>query len=104
MLFVGNAIAPGGYGWLFPWSHNRFRVGVGVVSKNLAIDLNEYLLRFIEYLQSINKLAKFTIKEKHFGVFPGAGPIKETVANGFYQLAMLQAWDLLFLEKASDMQ
>jgi digeranylgeranylglycerophospholipid reductase len=46
-FYFGNNIAPSGYAWIFPWSKEHARVGVGIVQEDLKKNPLTYLKTFI---------------------------------------------------------
>lgn len=83
VLFIGNRIAPSGYGWFFPWNKNRARIGVGIIRPDS--DANPALLAkaLLEKNRHSTLNNDLRIVAKETGIFPCSGPIKATVANGF---------------------
>ncbi|UCH37942.1 MAG: NAD(P)/FAD-dependent oxidoreductase [Candidatus Bathyarchaeota archaeon] len=83
-LFVGNTFTPSGYGWIFPVSENRARIGIGVPKPKITTSPHIYLEKFIRDKTSslIAPLGKITPIEYHYGFIPDEGPIKKAVYNG----------------------
>lgn len=74
VLFVGEKFAPSGYGWIFPTSDGKVRVGVGIIrpdTNNSPGDLLERFLQSPEARELGLKTGK--LETKHFGVIPSDG-------------------------------
>ncbi len=84
LLVVGDAVAPGGYGWAFPRGDGRVRLGVGVVRPDSGADVEELLAHLVERVPALRETcAGAQPLERHAGVMPafahGAVP---AVADG----------------------
>ncbi len=77
-FYLGGAIAPGGYAWVFPKGEQMANVGIGINGKMVG-DLRpiEYLNRFVN-----SKFPEGKILEVVVGGVAICGPIKETVRDG----------------------
>jgi len=82
VLYVGNKIAPAGYGWLFPWKQNRARIGVGVIRPDSFANPLSYAKNLLQNNQLVG-LKEFEILGREAGAFPSSGPLEKTIANGF---------------------
>lgn len=84
LLVVGDAVAPGGYGWAFPRGDGRVRLGVGVVRPTSDADVEDLLAHLVERTPALrHTCADAQPLERHSGVMPafdhGAVP---AVADG----------------------
>ncbi|HEX7353558.1 MAG TPA: NAD(P)/FAD-dependent oxidoreductase [Mycobacteriales bacterium] len=84
LLVVGDAVAPGGYGWAFPRGSGRVRLGVGVVRPTSDADVEELLANLVERTPALRESCSGAQPlERHSGVMPafdhGAVP---AVADG----------------------
>ena len=79
-LMVGQSYSPSGYAWIFPLSHNKIRIGVGVGKPESAVDPTERLKELIEKKPGpIKNLGKITPIEFHYGLIPNEGLTRKTV-------------------------
>lgn len=83
VLYVGNKIAPAGYGWVFPWKNNRARIGVGIIRPDSFANPLRYAQDLLNNDQLVGLKNDFKILGKEAGVFPSSGPLEKTIANGF---------------------
>jgi digeranylgeranylglycerophospholipid reductase len=82
-LMVGNQYSPAGYAWLFPLSHNRVRIGVGIGRPEANIDPLQLLNKIIEKkLKPVEELGKLQPIEFHFGYIPNQGARESSVFEG----------------------
>jgi len=71
LLVVGDAVAPGGYGWAFPRGDGRVRLGVGVVRPGSDADVEELLTHLVERTPALREsCARAQPLERHAGVMP----------------------------------
>jgi digeranylgeranylglycerophospholipid reductase len=84
LLVVGDAVAPGGYGWAFPRGDGRVRLGVGVVRPDSGADVEELLDHLVERVPSLRATcADAQPLETHSGVMPAfAHAAVAAVADG----------------------
>ena len=83
VLYVGNKIAPSGYGWLFPWKNDRARIGVGIIRPDSFANPLSYAQDLLNNNPLVGLKNDFKILGKEAGVFPSSGPLEKTIANGF---------------------
>jgi len=83
VLLVGSQVAPAGYAWIFPWGHNRVRVGVGIIHGDSTAHPDQYLDRLVE------RSADFGVNlngaqpiEYHYGLIPSSGLAENFTGNG----------------------
>ena len=69
-LVMGNAVAPSGYGWVFPYGGGRVRVGVGVLKPEVDVDPRNYLSRLMALPELRDVLDGAQPVEMHAGLFP----------------------------------
>jgi digeranylgeranylglycerophospholipid reductase len=70
-LFVGTEFAPSGYGWIFPTSEQRVRVGVGVIRPDASASPADLLEQFLRSSCAGRfGLQIGSLVESHFGVIP----------------------------------
>ncbi len=80
LLLVGQVYSPSGYAWIFPVSHNKIRIGVGVGKPESEVDPTERLKELIEKKPGpIKNLGKITPIEFHYGLIPNEGLTRKTV-------------------------
>jgi digeranylgeranylglycerophospholipid reductase len=83
VFWLGDDVAPGGYGWAFPCGQGRVRLGVGVVRPDSDAEprvLLEQLLReFASFCGGAD--AKFGAIEMHSGLMPVLPPTATTLAG-----------------------
>jgi digeranylgeranylglycerophospholipid reductase len=80
-VFFSSKFAPGGYGWVIPWSENEANIGVGIRKSflNTNQNLGMCLKHFIEEHPVASKMIKHSnIIEKIHGLVPIGGPIPVT--------------------------
>ncbi|MGH3745109.1 MAG: NAD(P)/FAD-dependent oxidoreductase [Mycobacteriales bacterium] len=71
LLVVGDAVAPGGYGWAFPRGGGRVRLGVGVVRPDSDADVEDLLAHLVERTPALrDSCAGAQPLERHAGVMP----------------------------------
>ncbi len=79
-LLVGQVYSPSGYAWIFPVSHNKIRIGVGVGKPESEVDPTERLKELLEKKPGpIKNLGKITPIEFHYGLIPNEGLTRKTV-------------------------
>lgn len=79
-LLVGQLYSPSGYAWIFPLSHNKIRIGVGVGKPESVVDPTERLKELLEKKPGpIKNLGKITPIEFHYGLIPNEGLTRKTV-------------------------
>lgn len=77
-FFFGNAIAPGGYLWIFPKGEKLANVGIGIQASQCSSgDPVRLLHRFLE-----NRMPKARILQMIAGGIPTSGPMKTTTSDG----------------------
>jgi len=82
-LIVGNAIAPAGYAWVFPYGNHRVRAGIGVLRPDVPADPMAYLDLLVNgYAPTAAGLAGAVPIELHDGVIPAEGLRAHLVADG----------------------
>jgi digeranylgeranylglycerophospholipid reductase len=69
-LVMGSAVAPSGYGWVFPYRPGRVRVGVGVLRPDVDVDPRDYLERLLALPALGSALEGAQPVEMHAGLFP----------------------------------
>ena len=74
-LIMGSAVAPSGYGWVFPYRPGRVRVGVGVLKPDADVDPRNYLERLMSLPELRAALGDAQPVETHAGLFP-AEPLR----------------------------
>jgi digeranylgeranylglycerophospholipid reductase len=71
VLVVGRQLAPGGYGWVFPWGAHRVRVGIGVIHPDESSDPVGLLESFVACTSTLGvNLTGAQPIEYHFGLIP----------------------------------
>jgi digeranylgeranylglycerophospholipid reductase len=79
-LLVGQMYSPSGYAWIFPLSHNKIRIGVGVGKPESTVDPTERLKELLQKKPGpIKNLGKITPIEFHYGLIPNEGLTRKTV-------------------------
>jgi digeranylgeranylglycerophospholipid reductase len=73
-LVMGTAVAPSGYGWVFPYAPGRVRVGVGVLKPEVDVDPRDYLDRLMALPALAPVLEGAQPLEMHAGLFPAERP------------------------------
>jgi geranylgeranyl reductase family protein len=86
-FYLGDYYAPHGYGWIFPFGKDSFKVGVGVyraadygIKKSDYSDLMEI---FKKFLDKFSQFKNIQIEELHGGTLYITGGIKKYSRNGF---------------------
>lgn len=75
VLFVGNAAAPSGYGWIFPTRRNTVRVGIGVMRPDTTQSPRQLLRDFLDTPLAAHWGFRFgDLVSEHTGAIPAAGP------------------------------
>lgn len=69
-LVMGAAVAPSGYGWVFPYGRGRVRVGVGVLKPEVDVDPRDHLERLMALPALAPVLDGAQPVEIHAGLFP----------------------------------
>lgn len=83
VLIVGKRYAPSGYAWVFPWGHDRVRIGVGVLHADTRSDPKNHLEKLCDEIQVFGiDLAGHQIKEYHYGLIPGHGLARRLAGDG----------------------
>jgi digeranylgeranylglycerophospholipid reductase len=71
LLVVGDAVAPGGYGWAFPRGDGRVRLGVGVIRPDSNADIEDLLAHLVERVPALRDSCRGAQPiEQHAGVMP----------------------------------
>ena len=79
-LVMGSAVAPSGYGWVFPYRPGRVRVGVGVIRPDSDADPRTYLERLVALPELDAVLQGAQPVETHAGLIP-AEPLRSAVVR-----------------------
>jgi digeranylgeranylglycerophospholipid reductase len=79
-LVMGSAVAPSGYGWVFPYREGRVRVGVGVIQPDAAADPRDHLERLMALPELREALAGAQPVEMHAGLIP-AEPLRPALVG-----------------------
>jgi len=79
-LVMGSAVAPSGYGWVFPYGDGRVRVGVGVLKPEVDVDPRDYLERLMALPSLAPLLGGAQPVEMHAGLFPAERPRRVLVS------------------------
>ena len=83
VLLVGQMYSNAGYGWIFPLSKNRARIGVGVGRPESNMDPLQRLHFIMEKkLKPLDKMGKIQPLELHYGFIPNEGLRRSTVSDG----------------------
>jgi digeranylgeranylglycerophospholipid reductase len=69
-LVMGSAVAPSGYGWIFPYGRGRVRVGVGVLRPEVEDDPRDHLERLMALPSLAPLLEGSQPVELHAGLIP----------------------------------
>jgi digeranylgeranylglycerophospholipid reductase len=77
-LVMGSAIAPSGYGWVFPYRPGRVRIGVGVLRPDAAADPRDHLDRLMALPELREVLGAAQPVESHAGLIP-AEPLRPSL-------------------------
>lgn len=79
-LLVGKQYSEAGYGWIFPLSSNRVRIGVGLGRPETRIDPLKKLNFLIKNrIKPLNRLGNIQPLELHIGFIPNEGLRKKTL-------------------------
>ena len=86
-VFLGDNYAPHGYGWIFPFGKNAFKVGIcvfnaedyGIVKK----DYSDLMEDFEKFLGKFTQFKDFQITELHGGSIFVTGGLKKYSRDGF---------------------
>jgi digeranylgeranylglycerophospholipid reductase len=82
IFWLGDDIAPGGYGWAFPCGDGRVRLGVGVVRPNSDAEPRALLERLrTEFVRIIGPSAGSGPIEMHSGLMPVLRPDATTLVG-----------------------
>ena len=79
-LIVGGAVAPSGYGWVFPYRDGRVRIGVGVLRPDADADPRDYLERLLALPELNGLLGTAQPVEVHAGLIP-AEPLRPALVG-----------------------
>ncbi|HEU5035321.1 MAG TPA: NAD(P)/FAD-dependent oxidoreductase [Mycobacteriales bacterium] len=80
VFWLGDDVAPGGYGWAFPCGAGRVRVGVGVVRPDSAAEPRILLDRLLEEFRALAGAATpVGAVELHSGLMPVLSPRAATL-------------------------
>jgi digeranylgeranylglycerophospholipid reductase len=83
VLLVGQMYSNAGYGWIFPLSKNRARIGIGVGRPESNMDPLQRLHFIMEKkLKPLDKMGKIQPLELHYGFIPNEGLRRSTVSDG----------------------
>jgi digeranylgeranylglycerophospholipid reductase len=84
IFWLGDEVAPGGYGWAFPCGHGRVRLGVGLVRPNSDAEPRALLQRLTQEFAPLTGTSHgFGALELHSGLMPVLPPDATTlVGNG----------------------
>ncbi|MFQ5650960.1 MAG: NAD(P)/FAD-dependent oxidoreductase [bacterium] len=83
-LLFGSHIAPKGYGWVFPHTNRRVRVGIGLIRPDTKKSPRHYLETLLAKRTLFSdELARISRLELHTGIIPSEGCVQPTVANHF---------------------
>lgn len=79
-FYIGSALAPGGYIWIFPKGEGKANVGVGLLGSKAG----KFKPRPVDYLNNFveKKFPNASIVEMVFGGVPVSGSIEKTSTNG----------------------
>jgi digeranylgeranylglycerophospholipid reductase len=82
VFWLGDSVAPGGYGWAFPTGEGRVRLGVGVVRPDSDAEPRELLNRLLEVFRSHcgGPAAPVGALELHSGLMPVIAPTATRLA------------------------
>jgi digeranylgeranylglycerophospholipid reductase len=82
IFWLGDSVAPGGYGWAFPTGEGRVRLGVGVVRPDSDAEPRELLNRLLEVFRSYagGPGAAVGALEMHSGLMPVIAPTATQLA------------------------
>lgn len=81
VLAVGEALAPSGYAWAFPYREGRVRLGVGVMRPDSSIDPRQLLDAARRLPEVGDWLAAAQPVEVHAGIIP-AEPLRTALVHG----------------------
>jgi digeranylgeranylglycerophospholipid reductase len=82
IFWLGDAVAPGGYGWAFPTGEGRVRLGVGVVRPESEAEPRVLLTRLLEAFRphAGGPAAPVGALEMHSGLMPVLAPTATRLA------------------------
>jgi len=82
VFWLGDSVAPGGYGWAFPTGEGRVRLGVGVVRPESDAEPRELLSGLLEVFRSHagGPAAPVGALEMHSGLMPVLAPTATQLA------------------------
>ena len=83
-VFFSSKYAPGGYGWIIPWSSNKANIGIGIRKSflNANQNLGKCLNHFFKENPVVFRIVKHSkIIERIHGLVPVGGPIPETYTS-----------------------
>ncbi|HET7529463.1 MAG TPA: NAD(P)/FAD-dependent oxidoreductase [Mycobacteriales bacterium] len=82
VFWLGDAVAPGGYGWAFPTGEGRVRLGVGVVRPESDAEPRALLARLLEVFRAHagGPAAPVGALEMHSGLMPVIAPTATRLA------------------------
>ena len=79
-LVMGGAVAPSGYGWVFPYRPGRVRAGVGVIRPDADADPRDHLDRLLALPELREVLGGAQPVEVHAGLIP-AEPLRSALVT-----------------------
>jgi len=79
-LIMGGAVAPSGYGWVFPYREGRVRIGVGVLRPEAEADPRDHLDALMALPELTEVLAGAQPVEMHAGLLP-AEPLRPAMVG-----------------------
>lgn len=83
-LLFGSLAGPSGYGWIFPHSDGRVRMGIGVIKPDSSTEPRALLHNLLQR----REIAGYPLTcrgqvEAHVGTIPAAPPLRRASARGF---------------------
>lgn len=106
-LVMGSAVAPSGYGWVFPYRPGRVRVGVGVLRPDADADPRDHLERLMALPELREALGGAQPVEVHAGLIPAerlrpalVGPRLLAVGDASAQASTLVGEGIRFVMRA----
>lgn len=76
MLIMGQAVAPNGYAWAFPYGDGRVRLGTGVMRPQTAEDPRDYLDHLVRRVPVLERACRGASPiEYHTGLLPVLPPL-----------------------------
>jgi digeranylgeranylglycerophospholipid reductase len=82
IFWLGDDVAPGGYGWAFPCGHGRVRLGVGLVRPHSDAEPRALLQRLSrEFAPLAGTSRNFGALEMHSGLMPVLSPDATTLVG-----------------------